>query len=858
MRRAGAARRPGRGVCWGLAALLLAAAPAAAQPAAGEAAGPEPAPEAAKAPASPQPIPLQDVMSGLAAASARLREIDQSLAADAKIAEIEAQLPKRMASFESTQQATRTRLGEPASLRTLVDLDLRWKSQAVELRDWIEALAGRVQAIQHGREQLAEMEATWQATLAEAREQEVPPALLERIGAMLAGVRAARERARERVSAVLAVQGDVADLAAGVETMLADVARAREQISGELFEPEQPPLWESPSAEPGEGSVWERVGASLRLDTRELLSLERRDRTRLLAYGLLLLALLPVTHALRARSRSRRAEGRSLGSADWVFEHPISIAVLATLPILVFVILPDASLQLRRLILVVSWVPIVLVLRRLLPEPLHPWLIAIASLYLFDRIRDFFEAAPFVERWLFALELAVAVVLLVWVQWPSRLRALPAAALPAWLGRLLRGAALALLAALVANVLGFVDLARLVGESLLVAAYAAVVLYAIVSVLRLFFAALLRMEQARRLRMVRSRGEELEHRFARIVGWAGVLLWLSVVLTAVGLMDPVGAALRGVLAADVEVGKLAFSVGDVVLFGVTVWLSLWASRILRAVLEDEVFPRAALGRGLPQTISTLAQYVVLSIGLLLAASAAGFDWSRITLLAGALGVGIGFGLQNIVNNFISGLILLFERPIQIGDTVQQGELVGEVRRIGIRSSTVRTWQGAEVIVPNADLISQQVVNWTLSDRERRIDLPVGVAYGSDPAQVQGLLRRVAAEHPDVLADPEPIAAFMAFGDSSLDFELRIWTGRPERMLRTRSELMVALHDALRGAGIAIPFPQRDLRVVSVEEEAARALAGTGRARETAPAKAYETPAAGPAKPAASRPSAEKR
>jgi small-conductance mechanosensitive channel len=229
----------------------------------------------------------------------------------------------------------------------------------------------------------------------------------------------------------------------------------------------------------------------------------------------------------------------------------------------------------------------------------------------------------------------------------------------------------------------------------------------------------------------------------------------------------------------------------------------------------------------PHAISAVAQYAVMLIGFLLAAAAAGFDWSRITLLAGAFGVGIGFGLQNVVNNFVSGLILLFERPVQVGDTVQQGELIGEVRRIGIRSSTVRTFEGAEVIVPNADLISQRVVNWTLSDRNRRIDLPVGVAYGTPPERVLALLDRVGRAHPDTLADPEPMVLFRAFGESSLDFELRIWTARPERMLAARSELAVAIHAAFGEEGIEIPFPQRDLHLVGVTDEVAARLAPAG-------------------------------
>ena len=181
------------------------------------------------------------------------------------------------------------------------------------------------------------------------------------------------------------------------------------------------------------------------------------------------------------------------------------------------------------------------------------------------------------------------------------------------------------------------------------------------------------------------------------------------------------------------IGAVTISLGNLLAFGVTVWASFLLARFLRFLLDEEVYPRARLQRGMPYAISTLTRYVVLFLGFLLAIAATGIDLDRIALLAGALGVGIGFGLQNVVNNFVSGLILLFERPVQLGDTVQLGDLWGEVRRIGIRSSLVRTFDGAEVIVPNGDLISQQVTNWTLSDRNRRVEVKVGVAYGSSPS-----------------------------------------------------------------------------------------------------------------------------
>jgi small-conductance mechanosensitive channel len=206
---------------------------------------------------------------------------------------------------------------------------------------------------------------------------------------------------------------------------------------------------------------------------------------------------------------------------------------------------------------------------------------------------------------------------------------------------------------------------------------------------------------------------------------------------------------------------------------------------------------------------------------------AGIDLTQITLILGALSVGIGFGLQNIVNNFISGIILLFERPIQVGDTVQVGDLLGVVRNIGIRASNVRTYTGAEVIVPNSELVSGQVINWTLSDRYRRLELDVGVAYGNRPAEVIAVLEAVVAAHEGALKTPAPFVRFRGFGDSALDFRVYVWVDYDEGLTQT-SAILSEIYDALAEAGIEIPFPQRDLHLRSVSEAAGRALRGEPR------------------------------
>jgi small-conductance mechanosensitive channel len=226
--------------------------------------------------------------------------------------------------------------------------------------------------------------------------------------------------------------------------------------------------------------------------------------------------------------------------------------------------------------------------------------------------------------------------------------------------------------------------------------------------------------------------------------------------------------------------------------------------------------------------------------VLAAVNAAGIELNKFTVLTGAFGVGIGFGLQNIVNNFVSGLILQFERPIHLNDVLEVDNNLGKVTRIGIRSSTIQTAQGAEVIIPNATLISNKVINWTLSESNRRRELPVGVAYGTDPKMVLKILREAAARNELVLTKPEPIAYFKGFGESSLDFELHFWVMQENNAMQITSEVAMAAMQMLEDAGIEIPFPQRDLHLRSLDSAAAGALTSGASGRLLSPVDApYE-------------------
>lgn len=392
------------------------------------------------------------------------------------------------------------------------------------------------------------------------------------------------------------------------------------------------------------------------------------------------------------------------------------------------------------------------------------------------------------------------------------------------------GLVLGLLAVgLVGSLLGYLRLARLTAPAVLVAAADALWLYAVVEVGAAVTAFVFRIWPLRRLHMIEHHRERLERRVYRVLLALAILAWGLRYLSYLGLLEPALSLIQDLLATRLQMGSFSSSVGDVVAFVATLLIGLGLSSLLRFLLEEEIYPRVGVPSGSAYAASSVIHYAIVALAFFLALGFLGVSLTQVTVLAGALGVGLGFGLQGIVHNFVSGLILLFERPIQVGDAVQVGSLQGWVRRIGIRASVVRTVQGAEIIVPNAQLTSEQVTNWTLSDQHRRVDLPVGLCYGADPRRVIELLEGVARAHPRVLKHPPPQCLFLSYGDSSINFELRVWT-EYAIWIQVQSELTLAIYNAVYAAGMSFPFPQREVRLLSDPPQVpGRPGGGTGQA-----------------------------
>ena len=297
------------------------------------------------------------------------------------------------------------------------------------------------------------------------------------------------------------------------------------------------------------------------------------------------------------------------------------------------------------------------------------------------------------------------------------------------------------------------------------------------------------------------------------------LMWSSIILIIFRVYPTLNAALNAIFSVQLNVYSLSLAPGSIMVVVTICYATLLVSRSLRAFLMQVVLPRYAVKSGTQISISRLAHYAIFTSGFFLLLKIFGWNLSHIAILGGALSVGIGFGLQDIANNFVSGLILLFERPIKVGDIIEMGEDFGEVKELGLRATIVQTYDDAEIVIPNSELLTSSVTNWTLAEKKARVKVPVHVAYGSDIEKVTETLVSCGKANPRVLVDPQPTALFLAFGASSLDFELHVWIDDFSNRISVLSELNTDLESRCISACIELPFPQTDLHLRSIDGKA---------------------------------------
>lgn len=760
-----------------------------------------------------RPLELGDVPDQLLQDREMLDKIKARSTPNEKLEALREPLVQLVEEIEAHHSGDLAEIERVRTNRALEVFAATWERRRAQISELERTLSNTGSALARDLGDLVALRARWEKVIDALQAAGASSVLLSGVNDMLARIDATRRDIEQRFQPIVEMDRQLTIARQETTRVEQGVADARHRLRVELFRIDSPPLWRAPvHVEGGYQTARENLQRSADL----VVDYAHRNAVPLILFAVFGLAF-PIALVLLHRSAAGWIkEDPDFAGAAGILARPVAGGALIVLMSGLLIVFRDVPGFAKALVGIALFLPMRRLLKLGILPGLQTSLYGIGVWFVVDMLRSLLmPEASLAARLLLLGESFGGIWLVRWLRRPSNLVHLGKAGLMMRaVGVALRFATPLLLISVVANLTGNVSLAELIDQGILLSLYLTYFVHAALGVLKAAFGTFLRTRTAQHSRMVRYHRSFLMERGERFLQFVSTLLWLAVTARVFLVDDLAYNAIAGVLTASFRIGQLDVSLGDFVLFGLMIWLSLVFSRVVRFVLEEDVLARASLPRGVPFAISTMLQYVFLVVGFLLAAAAAGVDIGRFTLVAGALGVGIGIGLQNVVNNFVSGLILLFERPIQLGDAVEVGPIKGTVRRIGLRSSTVRTYDGAEVVIPNSEFVSTQFVNWTLSDRSRRICLPIGVAYGTDPERVIELLLGVAKGVPKISPYPAPEVFFLRFGDSALAFELRVWISDFDESLPLQSALSVAVNTALREAGIEIPFPQRDLHVRS--------------------------------------------
>ena len=772
--------------------------------------------------AAPVSIPLPEVAARSQQLSQTLRDLSGRLPTREQLESMRNSLAELEPELQSKQKEVDGLLSSTPSSLEVREQETYWRGMQTYTAEWQNQLLTWANNAQAAIQKLDEQEPMWAATLRETEGAHDLDPVIALIAGNLNDIRKLRAQAKDELQTVVSMQIQASSDVEMAGNVLDRLAQARKQLTGRLLNRDSLPLWQIATRHQTGESAQNYGSISNRRIAIEAFFHENAGA--LFFVVLLLIVSLALAYRLHVMLEERNGKSDLAPDVRRILNHWFALGLLPPL-MFGYLLVPNAPISLIGIVIVISFVPILILLPQFLERRFRLMLYLLVGFSVFNTIVTWIPVNPTFKRELHFLGHLTLFASFAYVLPPISAARAKGESLVRRLVLLgLWVAVAAFGVSLLANLFGYVRLAQFLATACLYSAFIAISAFTATRVFRVLFLAGITFPAAERAAAVRIHRYQITRWVPRIVAWVGVFIWLTATLDLLSLSESFTDAVNHLLNFHIAGSAAGITLGSVLGFFVILLIGYFAGSVIRFALREEILKRFQLSRGLPELISSTLYYMILLLVFLSAVNVGGVELNKFTVLTGAIGVGFGFGLQNIINNFVSGLILQFERPIHIDDIIEVDTNMGKVTRIGVRSSTIRTFQGAEVIIPNANLISSKVINWTLSESQRRRELPVGVAYGSDPKVVLKILHQAASKHELVLTKPEPMVYFTGFGDSSLNFELHFWVMQENNGLQITSEVALTAMQLLDDAGIEIPFPQRDLHVRSIDPNTAELLA----------------------------------
>ena len=768
----------------------------------------------------PQPNELVDINYEMGRVEKKFTKMEYSLEPDIRFLEIDSDFKDYKIFIEKEAREFKTYNPYQLSKYFLESTYRSWEGFHMKLSGWQTEINSRVKSAQDNISDLDKIRQIWVLTLESEEYADEPEELKARIRETIIRANEIRQNLQKQKRQSIILEDDITDMTAYCTDIIEEVTLLQQQLRDSLFIAVSIPMWKVKVVQSDFIPVNAKLNKVRHENTKTLKNYLKTESMGTFWVGVVLIIIFFVL--LRYRYIKQNFDDSEPG-------HKSIVRILIKFPVLTLISLilvyfhllfPYHPLLIGHTITLVLLINMRYILSDFIDRSDKVFISKIILLLIINNLEIIFWYFGNVARYYILFETVLGVMLMINYIKPVYWHKFKESSLDnkgTWL--------LALFAitfyfmSFFANFFGYLDLSVLLVKAGVHVPEFTIVLYGLYKITIVLVRALVRIGKASKRAILENYWDIIEKRAIQVINIFIIYYWFFSFAVSFEVSRVIFDSITEFFLQERSVGTLNITIGGIFALILILLVTFLITGLLKIVIEDILLKRSKLPRGVPAAISVTIRYFLIILGFMFALSAGGIELGKFSLLAGALGVGIGFGLQNIVNNFISGLILVYERPLQVGDTIEVENLLGRVNRIGIRSSNVKTYDGAEVIVPNGNLISNQLINWTLSDNKRRIEIKVGTSYGSDPNIVLEILKKVAMENEDTLKEPPPRALFEDFGDSSLNFRLLFWVPY-DIGIGTKSDMAIEIFNKFKENNIEIPFPQVDLHVKEQKEKPA--------------------------------------
>jgi len=697
---------------------------------------------------------------------------------------------------------------ESYNLWALKDIDNDWSSYEGEIESIKKDFSRLSDSYQDALRKTTKYSDRWILTKKQ-NPKDIPEPLMLRIDDMILNLENANSSLKDSLNIILTLFDNVAREHSGI----LDVKQRINEISNNkklnIFAKDSPPLHVAFKGEDNDDNIAEQISGTFT-------SSYERTRNYIVenpGYAeihitLFILLCLSFLYFKRIFHKNNPDTERFNTTAVFLINHPVFVGIVFSI-FLGFWVYKDPPAYIGSnllLLIVISFIPL---LRGITEKKIQYMYYYVTVLYVLNFTENFMTSYPFSQRIMILMQSLLVLVGMAYLLWNRKpiaendintMRKVTRTLFPLYL--------ILSFAAIYGNVVGSLFLARILTKTMVITITVGIILVLVYSIFGSLLKLLMVSNARSYVRLIDAQGQLIQRKVLFYVRLFFYWIWVKGFLSQIGLFTYIKESFESFMEIGQDFGDVYLSVGQVVNFILILIIFSIVANILKDLIAIEFLPRMNLKKGIPMAAGLITRYTILVLGFLMAVAAAGISLDKLGFIMGALSVGIGFGLQSVVGNFVSGLILVFERPVRVDDVITSGTVEGTIVEIGIRASRIRDWDGAEVIVPNMELISQQVTNWTLSDSKRRRELFIKVEYGTDPNKVIEIIKAVIAEHDTVIKEPEPMVLFLGFKEFSADFRVLFWV--TENMLSTTSSVSIGIYNALKADGINIPIPKREI------------------------------------------------